>query len=45
MKNTEEQLDHQTKYYTAIVNELKNRIMSIEEKNEVTFATFSQIMR
>lgn len=41
----EEQLDYQKQYYTDIINELKNRIMSIEEKNEATFATFSQIMR
>lgn len=40
-----EQLDRQKKYYADIINELKNRILSIEEENRATFAIYSQIMR
>lgn len=40
-----EQLERQNQYYTDIINELQNRILSIDEENQATFAAFSQIMR
>lgn len=45
MKNMEEQLEYQKEYYIDIINELKNRILLIEEKNQATFSIFSEIMR
>lgn len=40
-----EQLKRQKQYYSDIINELKCRILSIEEENRATFAMYSQIMR
>jgi len=40
-----EQLKRQKQYYADIINELKYKILSIEEENRATFTTYSQIMR
>ncbi|XP_050054897.1 uncharacterized protein LOC114132904 isoform X3 [Aphis gossypii] len=43
-KNILKQLERQKQYYADIIIELKNRILSIEEENQTTFAVFSQKM-
>eukprot|EP00102_Acyrthosiphon_pisum_P017190 XP_008188475.1 PREDICTED: uncharacterized protein LOC100570435 [Acyrthosiphon pisum] len=39
-----EQLKRQKQYYADIINELKYRILSVEEENRETFAMYSQTM-
>lgn len=40
-----EQLKYQNKYYQNIINELKNKILSVQEENQNTFTAFSQVER
>lgn len=45
MKNTGKQLEYQKQQLTVITDELKNKLMFVEETNRATFASVSQIKR
>lgn len=45
IKNMIEQSERQKQYYSDIVNELKNRILSTEEEKLASFVMYSQIAR
>lgn len=44
-KYMKKQLEYEKQHFTDIVNDLKNKIYSMEDTNQVTFTSFSKIMR
>lgn len=45
VKKMKKQLEYEKRHYTDTVNDLKNKIRSVEDTNQVTFTSFSKIMR
>ncbi|VVC40469.1 Hypothetical protein CINCED_3A020308 [Cinara cedri] len=41
----EKRLEYEKKHYTDIINDLKNKICSIEDVNQATFTSYSKTMR